>query len=71
MPKYAIAFMIPASRSPLKHRIIEGRDRDTALRTFFDEEVSEFYTADDQGFYYFKDDFFDDVSPGGSMLTCE
>lgn len=71
MPKFAIAFMVPAGKKPLRHRIVEGPDRETALRAFFDEEASEYYSTDDQGFYYFKDDFFEESSPGGSILTCD
>ncbi|MBD3317968.1 MAG: hypothetical protein GF344_19460 [Chitinivibrionales bacterium] len=71
MPKFAIAFMVPTGKKPLRHRIVESDDRDAALRDFFNEEVSEYYTADDQGFYYFKDDFFDETSPSGSILTFE
>ena len=68
MPRYAIAFVAPTQNGQLIHRIIENESRDTALKSFFSESVSEFYSNDDQGYHYFKDDFFDDTNPGGSII---
>ena len=68
MPRYAIAFVAPTQNGQLIHRIIENESRDTALKAFFSESVSEFYSNDDQGYHYFKDDFFDDTNPGGSII---
>jgi hypothetical protein len=70
MPKFAIAFIAPAEKSVLKHKIVEGADQDTALRAFFTEEAAEYYSADDQGYYYFKEDFFDAAVPSGSVILC-
>ena len=71
MAKYAIAFIVPDKNSILKHRILEGENRDNVLRRFFNEEVSEHYSNDDQGFYYFKEDFFEETAAAGSILECE
>ena len=68
MPRYAIAFVAPTQNGQLIHRIIENESRDSALKIFFSESVSEFYSNDDQGYHYFKDDFFDDANPGGSII---
>lgn len=69
MSKYAIAFVLHSKSNPaICHRIIEGESREAALRHFFDEELKEYYSEDDQGFYYFKEDFFDDRTPSGSII---
>jgi len=71
MSKFSIAFIVPSKTSPLRHRIIEGQDQDTALRSFFNEEAAEFYSNDDQGFFYFKEDFFDETNASGNVIRCE
>jgi len=71
MPKYSIAFIAPVQVNPLKHRIIESTDQDAALRTFFTEELTDCYSADDQGYFYFKDDFFDKSSLSGSIVKLD
>ena len=68
MSRFAIAFVAPSVNSQLVHRIIDGENKETALRSFFNESVSEFYSNDEQGFHYFKDDFFDDTAPSGSII---
>ncbi|MBN2188576.1 MAG: hypothetical protein JW699_03900 [Chitinispirillaceae bacterium] len=69
MSKYAIAFVTHLKSSPaVCHRIVEGENREAALRHFFNEELKECYSEDDQGFYYFKEDFFDDRVPSGSII---
>jgi hypothetical protein len=68
MSKYAIAFIVPSENIQLCHRIIEGDTKETALRHFFDEEVKGCYSEDDQGFFYFKEDFFDDQAKSGSII---
>ena len=70
MSKFSIAFVAPAQNSQLKHKIVEGTDQDSALKTFFSEEASEYYSADDQGYFYFKEDFFDTAAPSGSIIQC-
>jgi hypothetical protein len=71
MPKFSIAFVTPESTKPLKHRIIEGDDQEGALRKFFEEETAEYYSNDEQGFHYFKEDFFDNVGTMGSCIAFE
>jgi hypothetical protein len=69
MSKFAIAFVVPAKNSPsIRHRLVEGETKEAALRRFFDEELKEFYSEDDQGFFYFKEDFFDDRVQSGSII---
>jgi hypothetical protein len=69
MPKFSIAFISPGPEKPLRHRIIEESDQETAVRKFFEEETVEFYSNDDQGYHYFKEDFFD--ASTGSLITLE
>jgi guanylate kinase len=71
MPKFSIAFIVPAEKSQLKHRIVEGTDQESALKSFFNEETAEFYSNDDQGYFYFKEDFFDQAVPSGSIIPCQ
>jgi hypothetical protein len=71
MSKFSIAFIAPTKLSPLRHKIVEGQDQDSALRAFFSEEASEFYSDDDQGFFYFKEDFFDETNASGNVIRCE
>jgi guanylate kinase len=70
MPKYAIAFISPAETNELRHSIIESPDKDTALRQFFAQEVSELYSSDEQGYYYFREDFYDELVRSGSIIEC-
>ncbi len=71
MPRFAVAFITPSSSGKLIHKIMEGEDKDSALKTFFNESVSEFYSSDEQGFHYFKEDFFDENTPGGSIIEIQ
>jgi len=68
MPKYAIAFIVPSKTSHLCHRIVEGDSKDAALRQFFNDNLKEFYSEDDQGFHYFKEDFEEESARGGSII---
>jgi hypothetical protein len=71
MPKFAIAFIVPSKSNKIqvvRHRIIDGDAKEAALRRFFDEELKEYYSEDDQGFFYFKEDFFDEHAQSGSII---
>ncbi|MCL2182635.1 MAG: hypothetical protein FWB85_04100 [Chitinispirillia bacterium] len=68
MSKYAIAFIVPADKAQLRHGIVDGENRDSALRTFFGDNAVEFYSNDEGGFLYFKEDFFLDGNPSGSII---
>lgn len=68
MPRFAIAFMTPESEPKLIHKIIESETKEIALRKFFNESVTDYYSSDEDGFHYFKEDFFDDSSPSGSII---
>ena len=71
MPKYSVVFIAPGEKNKLIHRIIESPDQDSALKTFFSEETTEFYSNDEQGYFYFKEDFSDTSNPLGSIIPCE
>jgi hypothetical protein len=71
MPKYAIAFISNASKKPLYHHITESADKDSALRLFFNKFMTDYYSTDEQGYYYFKEDFYDDETGIGSIIQCE
>ncbi|HMD69025.1 MAG TPA: hypothetical protein VKF42_09130 [Chitinivibrionales bacterium] len=71
MAKFSIAFIVPARTNNLRHRIVESQDQDSALKSFFSEEASEFYSDDDQGFFYFKEDFFDEANSSGSVIRLD
>ncbi|MCU0608564.1 MAG: hypothetical protein MUF22_02195 [Chitinispirillaceae bacterium] len=68
MSKYAVAFIVPSKTVSLCHRIVEGETKEEALRKLFNEELKENYSDDDQGFFYFKEDFFDEHAPSGSII---
>ncbi len=66
MPKYAIAFVSPDSS--IVHRIVEMDSRESALKFFFQQFVTQGYTQDAEGFNYFMEDFFDPECSMGSVL---
>jgi len=68
MSKYAIAFIEQSEKVRLRHSIVDGENREAALRTFFNESAVEFYSNDESGFLYFKEDFFFDGNPSGSII---
>ncbi len=68
MPRFAVAFVTPSENSQLVHRILEGESKDSVLKSFFTETASEYYSNDEQGFHYFKEDFFDDTTAAGSII---
>lgn len=71
MPKFSVAFIAPVHLGQLKHRVLDSQDTESALRTFFTEEATSFYSEDEKGYFYFKDDFFDESSPAGSIVQCD
>ena len=71
MPRFAVAFVTPSTSGQLIHRIVEAENRDGALKAFFNEFASEFYSSDEQGFHYFKEDFFDEATQGGSIIDLQ
>jgi hypothetical protein len=66
MNKYSIAFLSPGNN--LLHRIVMAKNEDEALLTFFREIKLASYTQDDEGFYYFKEDFSFGERPAGSVI---
>jgi hypothetical protein len=71
MPKYSIAFIAPADEKSLKHRLVESPDVESALKMFFKEELVEYYSDNEQGYHYFREDFFDESLASGSILQCD
>lgn len=71
MPKFAIAFITPTSTARLSHKLVDGENKDSALRKFFTDNVSEHYSNDEQGFYYFKEDFYDEETGAGSIIEIQ
>jgi hypothetical protein len=68
MPKFVIAFVAPSKDTILKHKIVEATEKESALKAFFNEEASQFYSNDEQGFHYFREDFFDPQAASGSII---
>jgi hypothetical protein len=68
MLKFSIAFLVPDNKNSLKHCIIESATEDDALRIFFKNELCDFYSDDERGFSYFKQDFLDPDSKSGSVI---
>jgi hypothetical protein len=66
MPRYAIAFISP--KPALIHQLVEMDSRESALRFFFNQYVTQGYTQDSEGFSYFKEDFLDGDNPLGNIL---
>lgn len=71
MPKYSIAFIAASENKSLKHRIVESTDVDSALKAFFKDELAEFYSDNEQGYHYFREDFFDEALAAGSIVQCD
>lgn len=71
MPKYSIAFVVPDEKNQLRHRIVEGANEEDALRDFFKSEIQDLYSNDEQGFHYFKEDFYDTSTGSGSLIRHE
>ena len=69
MNKFSIAFISPGNN--LLHRIIMAKTEDEALRLFFQEINLASYSQDDDGFYYFKEDFNFGERPAGSIIKID
>jgi hypothetical protein len=69
MPRYSIAFC--TSKPSLIHQLVSMETREAALLFFFKQFVGEDYSHDDEGFAYFRDDFFNAETPMGSVLEVE
>jgi hypothetical protein len=71
MPKYVIAFVAPTDQKSLRHRIVESPDLDGALKSFFKEEVADYYSDNEQGYHYFKEDFYDEALASGNVIQLD
>jgi hypothetical protein len=66
MPRYAIAVL--NSQSKVVQKIVEGEGQDAALKKFFETNMADQYSGDEQGYFYFKEDYFSPQGPMGSIL---
>ena len=71
MPRFSIAFITPTEKALLKHKVVEAPDQDGALKSFFSSESSAYYSNDEQGYFYFREDFFDEAIESGSILKID
>ena len=46
MKKFAIAFISDDDKNQLRHRIIDAETQDAAMKVFFDDELSDYYSND-------------------------
>ena len=68
MATFSIAFMTPEVPSKLIHKMVSSENEPEALRKFFAENATSFYSNDDKGFHYFQEDFTDSDSPLGNII---
>jgi hypothetical protein len=66
MPRYAIAFI--TAKPSLIHHLVEMDTREAAIRFFFLNHIGDEYSHDDEGYSYFKEDFFHPDAPLGHVL---
>lgn len=66
MTKYSIAFISPETK--LIHEIIDAENQEEALKDFFYSTRMLCYSNDDDGYYYFKEDFSDHTQKDGSII---
>ena len=69
MPNFSIVFIAPVEKNMIRHRIIEATDQESVLKIFFEEEASSFYSKDEKGYFYFREDFFEESNPSGSIIA--
>jgi hypothetical protein len=72
MNRYSIAFISPGNN--LLHRVVFAKTEDEAMRLFFNEIKLASYTQDDDGFFYFREDFNytkQGERPAGSIIKVE
>lgn len=69
MPRYAIAFV--TAKPSLIHQLVSMDSREAALRYFFKQYIGDAYSQDEEGYAYFKDDFFNADSPMGHVLEVD
>ena len=66
MPRYAVAVIAPKNK--ILQKVVDGEGQEDALKKFFAEQMFNHYTNDEQGYFYFKEDYFDPQEPLGSVL---
>lgn len=69
MPNFSIACIAPDGEH-LWHAIIEDTNAEAALRTFFKRFCGSYYSNDDKGFHYFREDCFEDKK-SGTIFPCD
>jgi len=65
MPRFVLSFF--SDTHGLCSRLIEAEHEDGALRVFFDRHIGD-YSKDNEGFAYFREDFFDEKRPVGTIV---
>ena len=68
MPKFSIAFTALTDKNPLRHQVLDAPDQEAALKEFFGKELLDLYSDDEQGYFYFKEDFADRSNRCGSVI---
>ncbi len=68
MLSFSIAFIAPDEKGSLIHKVVDADDEQSAMKLFFAEKAVKYYSNDDQGFYYFKEDFSHPKEPAGSII---
>ncbi|MFH0920023.1 MAG: hypothetical protein V1913_06640 [Fibrobacterota bacterium] len=69
MFRFSVAFISPGGN--LLHRVIRAKTEDEALKLFFNEIKLASYTLDDDGFFYFKEDFNFGERPAGNIIQID
>lgn len=65
MSRYVLSFF--SDSVGVITKILEADSKEEAIRTFFDLYIPD-YTQDSEGFAWFKEDFYDEDRPLGSIL---
>lgn len=65
MPRYVIAFH--SELAGTSQKVLEGSSEEEVLKYYFENFCPE-YTPNSEGFAFFKDDFFDEETPMGSII---
>jgi hypothetical protein len=66
MPRYSVAFV--SAKPSLIHKVVEMDSRESALKYFFQQYVSQGYTQDAEGYSYFLEDFQSPEEPMGNII---
>ncbi|HSQ43198.1 MAG TPA: hypothetical protein VLM37_13040 [Fibrobacteraceae bacterium] len=65
MPRFVLSFF--SEVQGLRSQLLEAETQDAALRLFFEQDAMD-YSKNNEGFSYFREDFFDESRPLGSIV---